>query len=81
MSSKTKQILSLAKLEIQTQEDPLQLFYNDIKSQETNAYKKTLQEFLDSIEDFEDTFEDKAKHCYFCKLRTREIKTKNMLYI
>jgi len=40
----------------------LKLFYNGIKSKETKtAYKKTLGEFLDSVEDFEDTFENKAK--------------------
>jgi len=42
MSNQTKLVLSLAKLETTTLEDPLQLFYSGIKSQETkNAYKKT----------------------------------------
>ncbi|WP_371504500.1 hypothetical protein [Nitrosopumilus adriaticus] len=60
--SKTKQLFSLAKLESSTQDDPLELFYSGIKSQETKtAYTKTLREFLDSIEDFEGTFEDKAR--------------------
>jgi|APSaa5957512535_1039671.scaffolds.fasta_scaffold00891_1 hypothetical protein len=60
--SKIKLILSLSKLEPSTCDDPLELFYSGIKSQETKtAYKKTLREFLDSIEDFDGTFEDKSK--------------------
>jgi hypothetical protein len=62
MSNQTKHILSLANLESTTQEDPLQLFFSGIKSLETKiAYKKTFNEFLDSIEDFDGTFEEKAK--------------------
>lgn len=60
--SKIKLILSLANFDTETLNDPLELFYNGIKSQETKiAYKKTLREFLDLIEDFEGTFEEKAK--------------------
>lgn len=47
MSIQTKHILSLAKLETTTPDEPLQLFYSGIKSQETKtAYKKTVREFL-----------------------------------
>jgi len=61
MYRRTKPILSLTKLESQILEDPLELFYNGIKSQETKtAYKKTFREFLDSVEDFAGTFEEKT---------------------
>jgi len=62
LSNQTKQIFSLIKLESSIHDNPLELFYNGIKSQETKtAYTKTFREFLDSIEDFEGTFEEKAK--------------------
>ncbi|MBT6397482.1 MAG: hypothetical protein HOK05_03575, partial [Nitrosopumilus sp.] len=62
MSNHSKSILSLAKLESDKHEDPLQVFFSGIKSSETkNAYKKTFREFLDSVEDFEGTFEEKTK--------------------
>jgi len=61
LSNHSKSILSLAKLESDKHEDPLQVFFSGIKSSETkNAYKKTFREFLDSVEDFEGTFEEKT---------------------
>lgn len=60
--SKKHPTLSLSTLETVIHEDPLELFFGGIKSPETKtAYKKTLREFLDSVEDFEGTFEDKAQ--------------------
>jgi len=62
LSNQSKPVLSLAKLESTTLDDPLQVFYSGIKSIETKtAYKKTFKEFLNSIEDFEGTFEEKAR--------------------
>ncbi|MDH3385815.1 MAG: hypothetical protein OEL77_07370, partial [Nitrosopumilus sp.] len=62
LSNQNKPVLSLANLESKTSEDPLQVFYSGIKSVETKtAYKKTFSEFLNSIKDFEGTFEEKAK--------------------
>lgn len=59
---KTKPILSLSNLETTLHHDPLELFYNGIKSKETKeGYRKTLREFLNSVEDFDGTFEEKAK--------------------
>jgi len=61
MRSKTRPRLSLAKVHIQHREDPLKLFYGGIKSKETkDAYRKTLHEFLFSIEEFHGTFEDRS---------------------
>jgi len=40
---RTKPILSLTKLESQILEDPLKLFYNGIKSKETNSIQKDTQ--------------------------------------
>jgi len=61
MRSKNKPRLSLAKVDIQHREDPLKLFYSGIKSEETkSAYRKTLHEFLFSIEEFQGTFEDRS---------------------
>lgn len=59
--TKIKPQLSLSKIQIQHQQDPLKLFYNGIKAEETkSAYTKTLREFLFSIEEFHGTFEDRA---------------------
>jgi len=61
MSNQNKPVLSLAKLESKTLDNPLQVFYNGIKSVETKtAYTKTFREFLNSIEDFNGTFEEKT---------------------
>jgi len=61
MSNQSKSIFSLAKLESQKHEDPLQVFFGGIKSVETKTvYKKTFREFLDSVEDFAGTFEEKT---------------------
>ena len=59
--NKTKLELSLANLVLEGECDPLELFYNGIKSKETKiAYAKTLREFLNSIEDFNGSFEEQA---------------------
>ncbi|WP_428324921.1 hypothetical protein [Nitrosopumilus sp.] len=65
MSSKSKNILSIGKLETTLLDDPLEQFYGGIKSVETKtAYRKTLREFLESVEDFDGTFEEQAKQFY-----------------
>ena len=47
MSIVQKPKLSLANLEVYEEQDPLNLFYSGIKSEETKIdYRKTLREFL-----------------------------------
>ncbi len=68
--------LSLAKVQIKHEMNPLKLFYSGIKSEETKiAYRKTLREFLSSIEEFQGTFEDKAvQFVEFAQKDTKKLK-------
>ena len=79
MSIIQKPKLSLANLEVYEEQDPLNLFYSGIKSEETKIdYRKTLREFLFSIDDFEGTFEERAKQ--FVKFaRDEHLKLKQLL--
>jgi len=59
--NKSRPRLSLVKVQIKHQQEPLKLFYNGIKSDETKtAYRKTLREFIFAIEEFEGTFEERS---------------------
>lgn len=64
MSSNTiarKPLLSLAKVQTQSYDNPLKLFYSGIKAQDTkDAYRKTLSDFLFLVEEFSGTFEQRA---------------------
>ncbi len=56
-----KPLLSLVKVQDQSYDDPLKLFYSGIKAQDTkDAYRKTLSDFLFLIEEFSGTFEQRA---------------------
>jgi integrase len=64
MSSK-KIKLSLSNVKRRKKQDPLKKFEASMRSEETkNSYKKTFREILDSIEDLNGTFEDKARQFY-----------------
>lgn len=53
--------LSIANIQVETEQDPLKSFYNGIKSKETKeAYTKTVREFLFSIVEFKGNFEERA---------------------
>jgi hypothetical protein len=64
MAAKTitrKPLLSLARIQDHSYDDPLKLFYGGIKAQDTkDAYRKTLSDFLSLVEEFSGTFDQKA---------------------
>ena len=73
MSANKKIKLSLSNISTKKTVDPLQRFYASIKSQQTrNSYRKTLREFLDSVDDFIGTFEQKVKQFYDFALENTE---------
>jgi len=60
-----KPILKISNMGVKTKLDPLRRFESCIRSKETlYAYKKTLREFLDAVENFTGTFEEKAQQFY-----------------
>lgn len=78
MSTKiiTRPVLSITRIQVDTEQDPLKLFFSGIKSKETKeAYIKTLREFLFSIEELNGTFEERAvQFTEFAKKNPNETK-------
>jgi len=60
-----KPILRISNIGAKPKLDPIRRFESGIRSKETlYAYKKTLREFLDAVENFTGTFEEKAQQFY-----------------
>ena len=79
MSANKRIKLSLSKLSSKKIDDPLRRFCGAIKSKQTeNSYKKTLREFLNSVDDFHGTFEQKVNQFYEFALKNIE-DTQNLL--
>ena len=74
-----KPLLSIAKIQVQTIDDPLIVFYGGIKAQATkDSYRKTLTDFLFLVEEFSGTLEQRSAQ-FVDYARKNPEKTKQLL--